>query len=318
MWLDLVALAVLAVFALLGALRGGFRTGMGLLALAAGYAAAVFGAAPLGPLVGNAFGLPELLALPVAGSLLFIAAYVLIGIAGFALRRAGIGVDEPSARSRFLGAVFGGMRGALVAILLTYLALWVDALRVTGRELPLPPTAGSKAGAMTGALVEAGVERALSDSGTAGRVAARVAARPASALEDIQALVDSPSVQGLRDEPLFWSYVEDGRVDVALTTPAATQLLRDDFLRERLYGLGLVSEAARNDRARYRAELALVLEQVALRIRGLREDPELQQLVDDPDVVAMVQSGDTMGLMAHPGFRALVERVAAQPVERSN
>jgi hypothetical protein len=171
---------------------------------------------------------------------------------------------------------------------------------------------------MTGALVEAGVERALSDSGTAGRVAARVAARPASALEDIQALVDSPSVQGLRDEPLFWSYVEDGRVDVALTTPAATQLLRDDFLRERLYGLGLVSEAARNDRARYRAELALVLEQVALRIRGLREDPELQQLVDDPDVVAMVQSGDTMGLMAHPGFRALVERVAAQPVERSN
>jgi uncharacterized membrane protein required for colicin V production len=314
MWLDLVTLAVLAVFALLGALRGGFRTGMALLALAAGYTAAVLGAAPLGPPLAQATGLSELLAMPLAGSLLFVAAYLAIGITGFTLRRAGVADDEPSARSRFLGAIFGGVRGALVAVLLAYLALWVDALRATGNEVPLPPVADSRAGAVTSALVGAGVEAALADAGPAGRVAARLAARPAAALEDIQALVDSPSVQGLRDDPYFWNYVEQGDVDVALTTPAATDLLRDELLREKLYSLGLVSEAARNDRARYKAELALVLQQVAMRIRGLREDPALQELVNDPQVVAMVQSGDTMGLMAHPGFRALVERVAAQPV----
>jgi uncharacterized membrane protein required for colicin V production len=313
MWLDLLALVLIAALAAHGAWRGGFKTGMGLLGLAAGYAAAVLGAAPLARPLSAALGMPELLALPLAGSLLFLAGFVGVWLLGFGLGRAGIGLADPGPRGRFLGAIFGAVRGALIAVLVAYLGLWLDALRATGRELPLPPVEDSAAARVTGTLVEAGVQAALSDSGAAARVVARAAARPARALTEWQAVVDTPSVQALREDAVFWSYVELENLDAALSRASALHLLRDDELRERLADLGVVSAAAARDPAIFRDDLIAVLREVGPRVRGLRDDPALQELMQDPEVVAMAQSGDTMGLLAHPGFRALVERVAARP-----
>ncbi|MCH8084740.1 MAG: hypothetical protein IH885_10935, partial [Myxococcales bacterium] len=47
--------------------------------------------------------------------------------------------------------------------------------------------------------------------------------------------------------------------------------------------------------------------------RKLRNDPELKGLLDDPEVVAMVENGDTFGLMNHPRFRRLVSRATSNP-----
>jgi hypothetical protein len=167
------------------------------------------------------------------------------------------------------------------------------------------------AGRVTANVVEAGLGAALSDAGAAGRMAAQLAARPARALEDWQAVIDDPLVSGLREDPLFWTYVEHENVDGALELPVTRRMLSDAALRERLAGLGLVSEAAGADPSAFRAELAGVLREVGPRVRRLREDPELQDLMQDPQVVAMVQQGDTIGLLGHPRFRAIVERAAA-------
>jgi uncharacterized membrane protein required for colicin V production len=314
MWLDLLALGVLGAFALLGALRGGFATGMGLFALVAGYAAAVLGASALAPALASRLRLPDLIALPLAGSGMFVLGFAAVSLLGFALRRAfGFGEGERSPRDRFVGATFGGVRGALVVVLVAYLALWVDAMRATGGTAPLPPVGDSATARATSRIVEAGVSAAFRDAGAAGRVAARVAARPAHALEEWQGVLDSQSVQGLREDPLFWSHVEYDNVDAALNRDAALRLLNDASLRARLADLGVVSDAAIRDAAAFRDELAAVLHEVGPRVRGLRNDPGVQELVNDPEVVAMLQSGDTLRLLAHPGFRALVERVAAKP-----
>jgi len=314
MWLDLLALCVLAVFLVLGAVRGGFATGMGLLALAVGYAAAVLGSARLAPALAAAAGLPDLVALPLAGSLIFVAGFGGVSLFAFLLRRSfGFGEGERSARDRFLGAVFGGVRGALVVVLVAYLALWVDAMRVTGGTAPLPPVGESATARATSTLVEAGVEAAFRDAGAAGRVVARVAARPAHALEEWQGVLEAPTVQGLREDPLFWSHVEHDNVDAALGRVAALRLLNDASLRAQLADLGVVSDAAIRDASVFRDELAAVLGEVGPRVRGLRDDPAVQELVNDPEVVAMLQSGDTLRLLGHPGFRALVERVSARP-----
>jgi len=37
--------------------------------------------------------------------------------------------------------------------------------------------------------------------------------------------------------------------------------------------------------------------------------------MEDPEVVAMLQSGDTVGLLRHPEFRALVDRAISRPPE---
>jgi hypothetical protein len=128
-----------------------------------------------------------------------------------------------------------------------------------------------------------------------------------------QAVLEAPSVNGLREDPLFWSYVEHENVDAALNRAAALRLLNDAPLRAQLADLGVASEASIRDAAAFRDELADVLREVGPRVRGLRNDPAVQELVNDPEVVAMIQSGETLRLLSHPGFRALVERVSARP-----
>jgi hypothetical protein len=58
-----------------------------------------------------------------------------------------------------------------------------------------------------------------------------------------------------------------------------------------------------------------MLRQLGPRLRALREDPALNELVEDPEVQLALQSGDTMALVSHPGFRQLVARVAADPAQ---
>jgi uncharacterized membrane protein required for colicin V production len=313
MWLDLVALGILAIFAVIGAVRGGLRTGMGLLALVVGYVSAVMLAPVIGPPLGAALGVSEWIAVPLGGTLGFVAGYAGTALLGALLRRFVEAPDgERSPRDRFLGACFGAVRGGLVVLLVSWLALWLDALRASGGSAPVPPVAESAAARVTGEVVERGLGAALGDQPGA-RLAARLAARPAAAIADLEGVLESESIQGLRSDEGFWSEVERGNVDGALARSSFRLLASDPDVRGRLAELGLVREEAAADAQVFRADMADVLHQVAPRIRGLKEDPEVQALVEDPQVVAMLESGDTLGLLRHPGFRQLVDRVTSQP-----
>lgn len=313
MWLDLLALVILVVFAIIGAARGPLRAGMGLLALIVGYLAAILLAPMFGPAVSNALGVSEWLALPLGGTLAFAAGYGGIALLAFLLRRfGGRHDDERTPRDIFLGAIFGVVRGGLVVLLVSWLALWLDALRATGGDVPIPSVEGSAAATLTGGVVEAGVGAALGDD-PAGRVAARIAARPGAAIADLEAVLENRSVEELRGDVMFWTYVEHGNVDAALNRMSFRRAANDASLRDQLAGLGLVNPESAEDPMAFRDDVAAVLYEVGPRLRGLKNDPGLQALVEDPQVVAMLQSGDTMGLLRHPGFRELVDRVTSQP-----
>ena len=315
MWLDLFALGILVLFAVLGAAKGGLKTGLGLAALVVGYICAVLLAPIIGPRIAGPLDLSEWLALPLGGTLGFAAGYAAVAVLGALLRRlAERHGDEKSPRDRFLGAMFGAVRGGLVVLLVSWLALWLDALRETGGGVPIPDISGSAAAAVTGEVVEHGSEAAVGDQ-PGGRMVARIAAHPAAAIAEFEGVLENPNVTALRSDALFWSYVEHGNVDAAMNRSSFLQMERDVSLREQLAGLGLVHPVAATHRAIFRADLAQVLREVGPRIRALREDPALQELVEDPEVVAMLQSGDTMGLLRHPGLRRLVDRVTSSPGE---
>lgn len=314
MWLDLVALGILAVFAALGAASGALRSGMALLALGVGYVVSILLAPVIGPPVAGALGTSTWLALPLGGTLAFFGGYAVVALLGALLRRLAErnGGDARTARDRLFGAVFGALRGSLVVLLVCWLALWLDALRESGGAVPVPPVGHSAAAAVTSKVVETGVEAALGPR-PGGRVAARLAARPNVAISQLETVLDSQSIAGLRADPLFWSYVEHDNVDAALARTSFRLVSSDPDLRRDLADLGLVGPEAAGDERAFRADVASVLEQVGPRIRGLRDDPEVHALVEDPQVVAMIQSGDTLGLLRHPGFRHLVERVTSRP-----
>ena len=312
MWLNLLALGILGVFVALGAWRGALASGLGIATLLLAYAAAILLAPALAPALGERLGLGSLLAVPLAGSIAFFGAYAILGLVSTGVRR--LGRRENAGRSpldRFLGGSFGAVRGLLIAGLLVYLAMWLDALRSTGTAVVIPEVGDSAAAALTGQIVESAIASALDPDDPAARVTARLAARPAVAAGELQGVIDDASVARLRGDEAFWTYVEYGNVDAAMNRASFQQLQHDAQLRHRLANLALVPEEAASDPEAFRQAVGEVLREVGPRIRGLRNDPALQDLMRDPQVVAMIQSGDTLGLLGHPGFRDLVERVTS-------
>lgn len=312
MTLDLLALAVLGLFVALGATRGALASGLALLALGAGYTTGVLAAATLGPFVGSVLGVSSLLAPALAGSAGFAGAYLACSLAGSLLgrrERALRGRAPRAAFDRLGGAAFGAVRGALVVLLLGWLAQWVDALGRVEHAARPSFAEGSRVGALSQAAVEAGARAALGGQHPGARAAARLLARPAQTLPELQSVLEHPQLDELANDGVFWSLVEAGDVDRALDRLAFVQIAHDRRLRTRLAELGLVNEAAAQSPTAFRREAKPVLEAVGPRLRRLREDPELHRLAEDPEIVRLLERGELLGLLRHPDFQRVVTRV---------
>ena len=313
MWLNVIALLLLGFFAGVGALRGALASGMSLLSLAVAYATGFWAAPAYGDRVAQALGTPTWLGFPLAGSLGFLGAFIAMGILSGVLRRMQKRRRRGLPRTRgdrFFGGVFGMVRGSLVVLLLSYLALWIDALGSTGTLEGLPELGDSVATDVAASLVKVGVETAMGqEAGSAGRALAQMVSRPADSIQGLQHILAHPGVEELRADRAFWTYVEVGAVDVAMNQTSFLRIVHDESLRLDMAALGLVSSEAAADPQSFRAEMGEVLREVAPRIKGLRDDPAIQALMQDPEVVALVNSGDHLALMSHPRFLAVVSRV---------
>jgi len=313
MWLDGLVLVLLCASAWMGARRGAAVSAMGVATLVACYWAAIAVGQWFGPAVAAGLALPELAGIPIAGSLAFLVVFALMSILSRVVRNRSEHRDK-SPRDRFVGATFGLVRGAFVALLISYGVLWLDALRETGVE-SIPSVGSSAAAEVTEALVVAGVESAMADSGPAAKVVARLAGRPGHSLAELHSVLESPHIAALQQDGPFWVYVEAGSIDTALNQRSFLELSRDEPFRHQLAELGLIEDEAATDPGLFRESAHAIFEQVGPKLRGLRDNPELQALMDDPDVAAMVESGDTLGLMGHERFRSLVAQVVATPVD---
>jgi membrane protein required for colicin V production len=319
MWLDVLGLVLLSAFALMGAVRGALSSALSLIGLGIGYAAAIAFAADGGALLAAGFDISPVLAVPLAGTLVFVGAFIGFGIFAWFLRwleRQYRGVGPRTPLDRLGGALFGATRGLVIVLLIGWLALWLDALRTVGRAQWLPETGSSTTAQLTQSAIETGVQAAFGDASPTANAAARFAARPAESIERLQSVVEDPQMLDLRGDPLFWTSLEHGDVETALDAPSFAAILEDGALRRDLAGLGLISDAAAGDARSFRREAEAMLHELSPRIRSLREDPELQRLVADADVQRLVEDGNTLGLLAHPGFQRLVERILLNPPER--
>ena len=319
MVLDLIALAILGVFALIGALRGGVASAMGLMTLVASYAVAVWAAQNLGTSLAEKTGLSPLLAPVVAGTAGFLLTAVTVGGIGAVVRRWAGGLRGDSrmgVANRWLGGFLGVVRGALVVVLISFLVIWLDAARQSGAVDGLdavPDIRISSAAKVTQKIVEVTVAAAMDTDDATADVVARLASRPGPALKSLQAILADRRIETLQGDRFFWTLIENGAYQRAMNRRSFQQISRSPEMRAHFVNVGVVGAAAADDRRVFEERFAEVLAEVGPRVKGLVNDPDLQRLARDPEVTSMLESGDTLGLFRHEGIQNLVAKVSNQP-----
>ena len=306
---DAVALAILVVFVPLGAVRGSLAGGLRVATVAAAYVAGFLAATRLGKVAALLSGSSRLMAALLLGSGVFLFVYLAGSIVSTLLirmereRRA----DQPrGAFDRFGGACFGALQAALSLLLMAVLGSVLDAAYRAG--LPQGVDAShSLLVASTRVVVADGLGHVLGDS-PGSQLAVKLVANPGDALVSLKQLLASPPFARLQQDSQFWELLGAGEIDGALARTSFFQLMHDDGTRARLADLGLVPEAARSDPNAFRAALHDSLTAAAPRIRAIRSDPAIAQLASDPEVQSALDSGNGIALLAHPGFRELVDR----------
>jgi hypothetical protein len=306
MAVDLALLALLAAYAAAGAWRGPAESGLRLAGWAGGYLAAWLAATRLGEPLAGALGLAPLLGMPLAGTAAFLAVQAGVAVGVARVQRTGAPEGLPA---RTLGAALGAARGAVVVVLVGWLALLAEGLRAQG-VAGLPALGESALGRASGQVVERSA-LALAGARPEARAAAALVARPAESIAAWRALLAHPRVLALQADAAFWRAVEAADLEAARRRPSFRALAGDAGLRAELGRLGLVSAAASAHPIAFERELERTLAEVAGRVAALRDDPEVQALLADPEVRALVQRGDALRLLAHPGFQTLLERVRA-------
>lgn len=318
MWLDVVAILALAGLATLGLVRGTLATALRIVALVGAYVAAVVGSSAFAGFASSQLNVPEVLGMAAAGSATFIVAYAVLGIASSLItrwekrRRRGA---PRSAGDRAGGAALGAAQGALVVMLLGWLGLWLQAGQSGGALESLPDTSHARVSTLTQTVVEKGADAVLEENANGARAAVRAVVRPTETIENVTALANGPRMRTLRDDKLFWSYVEHGAIDAALNQGSFLGAAYDSTFRQQLFELGLINQAAASDARLFRNRVRDVLEQVSPRIQGLRDDPELAGLMQDPEIAQAVAANDTFALLTHPKFRKVLRRVMDGPAE---
>jgi membrane protein required for colicin V production len=315
---DFLAYSLLAIFALIGALRGAIPTGVSLASIVVSYFAAFWGGPVFADTAVARLGVPGLLGAPIAGACIFVVAYLICGIAGMAarkwdrLRRMG---DPRSFADRGVGALFGCARGGLIVLVLAVLVGWLDAARDVSGQAALDVIPQAEDSAMVGlgnSMASEIAALAMADAGASGQVAVAMFENPGRALGNLQSVLEHDAMRELQRDGAFWLLLEQGRVDRAMDQTSFAAIIEDDELRAQFAALGAVSPEAARDPEVFRAYASEALVDAAPRIRELRASPALESLATDPEVASMIESGNTMGLLAHPDVRELASLITAE------
>lgn len=280
MIIDILAIATLSLFVLVGALRGGVAGLVGVVTLLLSYLTGLWAAHSLGAAVSRALEVSQLVGPVIAGVAVFMATAISLGLAAKHLRRWAGGLRGDSRigiANRWLGAFFGLLRGGMIVMLAAWLGIWLDAV---------PGIRDSTTARVTETVVESAVRAAMMRDNTRVDVMAQLLSKPGTAVEGLQGILGDPRIEVLRRDASFWSLVESGAYSNAMDRPAFGEIAGSPELRERFVSLGVVPPEAARDASTFRQHFERVLSEEGPKLRGVVSAPGDRHPAADSDAVS--------------------------------
>ncbi len=303
-WSLILFVVVVALFAWRGFRSGFVKSLARVLAVVAGYASAILFAGDVSSLLEARFALQGIVAFAVASAGLFLLAATIVMLVFWIVRRFLPGDGEISLPS----AVGGSVVGALVGVLLAIVIVWsfaflrdfapgrsVEAL-ASAPENRLEKFANRVAGSAVGAAMSA------SDAEPeVARISSALMENPAEVAMRTRRLMESAELQALVRDPRNRQILDSGKAELVRKLPAFRALVTnpDMVAMARVTGYG--------EGADMEAELAQQFTDIWARTQRVKNDARFQSIVNDPEFLATVQSGNPLVLMADPRLLELAE-----------
>jgi uncharacterized membrane protein required for colicin V production len=324
MALDLIGAALVLLFAFLGWYRGFLLTALSLLGLFTGYVSAYFLYKPLGELLGGWFSLQPLLSYPVGGAAAFLLGVLALGVVRALvwrrrrrLRKQGI---RPHILDRVGGAALGGVYGGTLVLLACWVLVLLRSVTLgTGEKggwtSPIPDVREAAVGRVAVPLSERLAYR-VAEGGTGNRTVAKTAARfakdPLQTTRDLSRVLADNRVQSLLGDRAVMRQLARDPKQTALSNPTIRELARDPRFVKQVARLGLLSGAESGELPPEEVQRQLVkrLAPMAKLTGQLAQDPEVQKLLNDEELLGKLERRDMMALVNDPKFNRLAELVS--------
>jgi uncharacterized membrane protein required for colicin V production len=307
-WSLLIFVVVILLFAWRG-FRSGFVAALGrVLAVIAGYAAAILGGGPLAAWIETQFGLQGLVALGTASLSLFLAAGLIVMLIFFLLRRHVFPDDEVSTAS----AIGGGFVGALVGMLLAVAIVWtfafardMMAIEAIAADVPASSSGVEKlANRLAGSAVSAAMD-AGSMQPEVVRLGEALASAPSEVIQRAQRLTTSDEFHALMQDPRNHRVLDSGKPELVQQLPAFKALVANPDV------IALTEIAGYGESDDIEAELARQLTSTWTRAQQVKNDPRVQEILADPEFRATLDSGNPLALLTSRQLHELADIVFA-------
>ena len=292
----LLFVVVVALFAWRGFRSGLLKALARVLAVVAGYAAAIVFGGRVAGVFEDRFGLQGLLALGAASAALFVGAAALVTLLFWILQRFLPRKQEVSIPSAVGGGVVGGLVGVLFAIVIVWAFAFV-------RDMAPGAGGNTVAGAAAGGLeafANRVAGRAVSTAMSAADVEPEIArfsgavlADPAEMTQRTQRLMESPELQALIQDPRNRQVLDSGNAERVQELPAFRALVANPDLVEMARIAGYADGPERE------AELAAKFTDIWGRTQRVKNDPRVREIVNDPEFRAAVESGNPVALLGN-------------------
>ncbi|WP_020209111.1 CvpA family protein [Gilvimarinus chinensis] len=258
-----------------------------------------------------------------------IAAYLAGGIALFVLSMVGLrllfwllshmvpgGGDKPGTGSRFAGLIIGGIIGGFIGLLLVYTLDVYDSakdLKANHNQADHTATEGSvvpaqqinpvsKAAKLT-VSKSAGAIMALSGvSDNSVQLGEAFIADPVQNVDRINRVTNNPDLQKLLQDRRTQQLLKKGDVDELMKVPEFRRLMNDPDMKHLMAASGL--DVNNKDSARETARKVSLGYQ---RVQMMKDDPRVEEILNDPEFQQQMQSDNKLALITNPKLNQLAE-----------
>lgn len=313
-WSLVIFILVVLFFVYRGYQKGLLRSLSRVISLVAGYVVAILYTEQVAAILDSQYQLQGIVWLVATALILFFATAVVVNILFWLLAKL---LFPPSESTSIAGSLGGAMVGLVIGVIAAVAIVWTFMFVRDMREVQFADATVSKTQTRIESLASraAGkvVNTAMSMSSAKPEVtnlSTALMVAPAEIAQQAQRLSSSDDLNSLLNDPETQALLNRGDVDAVRNLPALQRLARNPDLLALAESAGMLGNSNNNSKA-VEAALASHITDIWQRMRRVRDDQRVQQILNDPEFQHKIQSGNPVDLLTNARLLELADIIFA-------